>query len=324
MGLFDSVGTLLDRSILFSFDRTGYARHRASFEPGDLDVDLTGRVCLVTGANAGLGREVTAGLARLGAEVWLLCRDERRGHEAASAIAREVSGARLRVETLDVADLGAIRGFVARRAPARVDALVNNAGVLPAERRTTADGLELTLATNLAGPFLLSTLLVPRLARSDDARVVMVSSGGMYTQRLDVRALADPPMPFDGVTAYARTKRAQVALTELWAQRYADLPITWSAMHPGWADTPGVRTSLPRFRRLTQWILRTPAEGADTIVWLVACRRLKGQSGRFWFDRRPVPVHLLERTREDADERTALWHALHGWAGVAEEMADGG
>jgi NAD(P)-dependent dehydrogenase (short-subunit alcohol dehydrogenase family) len=317
MGLFDFADGLLDRSILFSFDRNGFGRHRAEFDPADLDVDLTGRVCLVTGANAGLGRATSAGLARLGAEVWMLCRDKGRGDLAAEGIAREVPNARLRVETIDVSDLTAIRRFVAERAPGRVDALINNAGVLPPEWRSTPDGLESTLATNLVGPFLLSTLLVPRLAQSDDARVVMVSSGGMYSKRLDVSQLAATPQGFDGVAAYARTKRAEVVLNELMAARYADLPITWSAMHPGWADTPGVKTSLPRFRFLTQWILRTSEEGADTIIWLAACRRVKGRNGLFWFDRRAVSTHMSERTKESAAERAALWHALHRWAGVA-------
>jgi len=320
MGWFDLAGEWLDRSIAFSFDRTGFARHRASFDPADVPVDLSGQVCLVTGANAGLGRATTASLARMGAEVWMLCRDAGRGERAAAQITREVPGARLRVESIDVSDLASVRRFVAHRAPARVDALVNNAGVLPASWSRTADGLELTLATNLVGPFLLTTLLVPRLARSADARVVTVSSGGMYTQRLDVAQLDAGSGGFDGVTAYARTKRAQVVLNELWTDRYADLPITWSAMHPGWADTPGVKSSLPRFRFLTQWILRTAEEGADTIVWLAACRRLAGHSGLFWFDRRPVPTHLSGRMRESAADRAALWHALHRWAGISDRV----
>jgi NAD(P)-dependent dehydrogenase (short-subunit alcohol dehydrogenase family) len=155
------------------------------------------------------------------------------------------------------------------------------------------------------------------LAASDDGRVITVSSGGMYSQRLDVPALSPrPDEPFDGVTAYARSKRAEVVLTELWSERLGGRGITFSSMHPGWADTPGVRSSLPRFRALTQWILRTPEEGADTIVWLAAAARLRGESGRFWFDRRVVPTHVLDRTRESPEERERLWHALQAWSGL--------
>jgi len=313
------VDGLLDRSIVFSFDRTGLWRHRARFVEGDLDVDLSGRVCLVTGANAGLGRSAARELARLGAETWMLVRNRTRGEEAAHAVTSETGSRRVHVEVVDVSSLRSIAAFVDRFTRQRVDVLINNAGVLPDTFQLTEDGLELTLATNLVGPFALTTRLVPRLAQSDDGRVVMVSSGGMYSQKLEVDQLGAGPDGFDGVKAYARTKRAEVVLSELWAEHYRGLPVTWSAMHPGWADTPGVKTSLPTFRRVTQLILRTPDEGADTIVWLAACRRLKGQSGLFWFDRAPQPTHLMSSTEESAAEREALWKTLHAWADLPRQ-----
>ena len=314
------VDGLLDRSVVFDFDRTGFLRHRARFRADDLDVDLGGRLCLVTGATSGLGYVTARELARRGAETWLLVRSAARGREAAAAIHRETGARGVHVAPLDVSSLASVRAFAGRFPGERVDVLVNNAGVLPATYQVTDDGLELTLATNLVGPFLLTTLLVPRLARSDDARVVTVSSGGMYTQRLDVSRLhPDPAAAFDGVSAYARTKRAEVVLSELWAERYHNLPVTWSSMHPGWADTPGVQTSLPLFRALTRPILRTPDEGADTIVWLAVCRRLRGLSGRFWFDREPRDTHRVTSTRETAEERAGLWTALVKWAGLSPE-----
>ncbi len=314
-GVLDS---LLDRTIVFSFDRTGYRRHAAGFVPGDLDVDLSGKVAIVTGANAGLGYEIALGLARLGATVRLVCRHAARGEAALQRLADEARHPHLRLDVVDVSSLAAVRAYVASLDAAQVDVLVNNAGVLLDELSFTEEGLERTLATNLVGPFLLTELLLPKLARSADARVVQVSSGGMYSERLDVAALESAGVRrFDAVAAYARTKRAQVVLNELWAERHAAFPITWSAMHPGWADTPGVRTSLPRFRLVTQHILRTPAEGADTAVWLSACRRLRGESGYFWFDRTRQPTHLWSRTREPAEEREVFWRALERWANLA-------
>jgi hypothetical protein len=158
-------------------------------------------------------------------------------------------------------------------------------------------------------PFLLSTLLVPRLAQSDDARVAWFCRAAY--KRLEVSQLATP----EGLTAWRlRTDKACRGRAE---QLMA--LTTPTCLSPGspcsWADTPGAKTSLPRFRFLTQWILRTPEEGADTIIWLAACRRVKGQNGLFWFDRRAVSPHMSERTRESATERAALWHALHRWAG---------
>ena len=317
LGLLDVVWeALLDRSIVFSYDRSGFRRHAARFRTADLDVDLTGKTALVTGGASGIGKETARGLAARGASVVLLCRDARKGEAAAAEIAAGAATGRVSVELLDVAELSSVRHFARRLSGARVDVLVNNAGVLPAERQVTSDGLELTLATNLAGPFLLTHLLLPALAKAR-GRVVNVSSGGMYTQRLDVAALvAGGGEPFDGVVQYARTKRALVVLTELMAERWRPRDVTFSAMHPGWADTPAVRSSIPRFHRVTKAILRSPAEGADTVVWLAASPAAEGRSGLFWFDREPQPAHLLGFTREPPAEREALWRELHRLAGV--------
>ncbi|MFN8642396.1 MAG: SDR family NAD(P)-dependent oxidoreductase [Candidatus Binatia bacterium] len=311
---------VLDRSILFSFDRSGFERHAARFRPGDLEVDGRGRVCLVTGANSGIGFAAAEGLARSGATVWMLCRDLRRGRQALDALRRRVAGADLRLARLDVSDLGAVRSVAASAAPPRIDALVHNAGVLPAQRTCTADGIETTLATNVIGPFLLTQLLWSRLAATPDARVVWVSSGGMYATRL---SLADPNWerrPFDGVAAYAQTKRMQAVLAEEMAARGAADGIGVHAMHPGWADTPAVRTSLPRFHRWMHQRLRTPEQGADTVVWLATRPGQEIPSGRFWLDRTVQPTHLLPFTRERADERAALWElcADRATAGAAQ------
>ena len=194
--------------------------------------------------------------------------------------------------------------------------LVNNAGAMLAKRTLSPDGIELTFATNVLGPFLLTNLLTPLLASSAPARIVNVSSGGMYTQRLRVEDLQSSHGEFDGPTAYARSKRAQVILTELWAQRLTGTGVVVHAMHPGWVDTPGLQSSLPRFYGATRRLLRTPQEGADTIVWLGAAPEPALSSGRFWHDRRERPTHRVPWTRETPADRERLWaecERLSGW-----------
>jgi NAD(P)-dependent dehydrogenase (short-subunit alcohol dehydrogenase family) len=311
---------VLDRTILFSFDRSGFLRHARSFRPGGLDVDLTGRVCVVTGANSGIGRAAATALATRGAEVWLLCRDRGRGEEAVACIRKTTRNQRVHLEVVDVSHLAAVRAFIERFAPARVDVLIHNAGVLPATRQENPEGLELTLATNVIGPFLLTHLLHAKLAAATGARVIFVSSGGMYAQRLSLDDLQWTQRPFDGVTAYAQTKRMQVILTELLARRWARAGIAVHAMHPGWADTPSVRSSIPRFWQVMRKRLRTPEEGADTIVWLAVAPRLL--SGRFWFDRAPQPTHLLPFTTERPRDRARLWGTCTRLAGLAPASED--
>lgn len=306
-----SLSALVDPTIALSFARPGFLIHSLAFYPNDLEVDLAARRCLITGANSGIGFETALALADLGAEVVLLCRSRERGEEAAGRIREQTGSRRVAVEQLDVADLAAVREVGARLSVAPVDVLVHNAGVLPAERTLTRDGLEATWATHVVGPHLLTTLLRSALERSPDARVVWVSSGGMYSQRL---RLDDPNWKrrrtYDGVTAYAETKRAQVVLAELWAERLRHPPISVNAMHPGWADTPAVRTSIPSFYRVARRILRTPAEGADTVVWLAAAERARELSGRFFLDRSPRRTHLLPWTRESPKERQRLWRLV--------------
>ena len=302
-----ALSRVVDPFIVSSFDRTGFCIHSLAFRADDLDVDLSGKRCLVTGANSGIGFETALGLADLGAEVVLLCRDTARGEAAAERVREQTGSRRVSLELCDVSILASVRAAAERLGSAPVDVLVHNAGVLPDERIETADGLELTFATHVVGPHLLTQLLRPALQRSPDARVIWVSSGGMYTQRLN---LADPSWvqrAYDGVLAYAETKRAQVVLSELWAEALRGTSVVVNAMHPGWADTPAVRSSLPRFHRVMRQVLRAPAEGADTVVWLAACARARECSGAFFFDREPRRTHLLPFTRESEAERRALW-----------------
>ena len=157
-------------------------------------------------------------------------------------------------------------------------------------------------------------------ARAAPSRVINVSSGGMYSQRLNAGDLQST-QDFSGTTAYARTKRAEVVLTEMWADRLGPDGIAVNAMHPGWADTPGVRASLPPFYRLTRPLLRTPAEGADTIVWLGAAATAAPASGGFWHDRVRRPVHLLPTTRETPADRRRLWSECERRSGTGPVAA---
>jgi NAD(P)-dependent dehydrogenase (short-subunit alcohol dehydrogenase family) len=301
---------VLDPTIVLSFDRTGFRRHAVGFDPTDLERDLGGRRAVVTGANSGIGFETALALAERGAEVVLACRNEERGLAARDAIRGRTGNPRVSLERVDLSRLADVRAFAARIGDGRVDVLVHNAGLLPDERHETEDGLELTFATHVAGPHCLTRALLPALARSDDARVVWVSSGGMYTRRLDLRDPQWRERRYDGVLAYAETKRMQVVLAERWAEEIArggEARPCVVSMHPGWADTPAVAQSLPLFHRLSEAILRTPEEGADTVVWLAVAPRERIEAGGFYFDRKRRSAHLLPWTHESAEDREALW-----------------
>jgi NAD(P)-dependent dehydrogenase (short-subunit alcohol dehydrogenase family) len=294
--------TLLDKSVV------GYTALGYRWRPHPpIEVDLQGRTALVTGATSGLGLAAARELVRLGAEVTLVGRNPEKTRSVAETIRRETSNARVRFELADLSSMQEVRSLAARiEAPLHL--LVNNAGVLLPERTETDEGFETTFATNLLGHFILTERLIDRMEAP--ARIINVSSGGMYTQRIRLDDLQMDKGRYDGAVAYARTKRAQVILTELWAEKLRDRGIVVHSMHPGWADTPGVSTSLPRFYKLTRPLLRTPEQGADTIVWLCASEEAARCSGKFWHDRRPRPTHRGRGAPESSEERHALWAAL--------------
>jgi dehydrogenase/reductase SDR family member 12 len=309
--------TILDRTVVAGYTSAGYRIRSRAWDRDDLR-PMDGKTVLVTGATSGLGLAAAEGFARLGARVRLLARSGERAERARAAVVEATGNRDVRGCLCDVSDLGDVRAFAARLIAdePRLDVLVNNAGVLPAERALSADGNELALATNVLGPFLLTNLLVPLLTASAPARIINVSSGGMYTQRLHVEDLQSTGERFDGPTVYARTKRAQAILTELWAQRLAGSGVVVHAMHPGWVDTPGVASSLPRFHRLTGPLLRSPEQGAETIVWLGAAVEPGESSGGFWHDRRRRPTHRVPWTKEAPEDRERLWREcerLTGW-----------
>ncbi len=315
---------VLDASVVRSFDASGFERHAARFVPGELDVDLSHRTVAITGANSGLGYATASALAARGARVLLLCRSVERGEAARETLARATGSSALELVPCDLSNPESIdeAAKVVTASVSRLDVLVHNAGVLPPERQVLQTGLELTLATNLVGPHRLSARLLPVLWRSAaetrDARLVHVSSGGMYTQKLDVERLANLRGSFDGAVAYARTKRAQVVLTEQLAKRWSGTGLRVYAMHPGWADTPGVQTSLPGFSKVMKGSLRNAEQGADTTVWLSARAVPPEPSGSFWFDRSIAPTTLLPLTRETPRERQLLWERLNEWAGTQD------
>ena len=132
----------------------------------------------------------------------------------------------------------------------------------------------------------------------------------MYSQKIQVDDLQSENGSYSGSVAYARAKRGLMILTEVWAEKWRKSRIAVNAMHPGWADTPGVETSLPGFYRLTRSLLRSPGEGADTAVWLAAATEAGKVTGKFWLDREQHPSHLFKRTKETAAERAQLLQAL--------------
>ena len=277
----------------------GYTRFGAALRDVDVEEsfpEVEDRHVMITGATGGIGKAVAVRLAANGATVHAVGRNPAK----LGSLISETPGTVIP----HVADLSSIEAIVrladdylATDEP--LHGLVNNVGIMIHERTVTDEGYEITYATNLLGQYVLTKKLLPALEASAPSRIVMVSSGGMYSQPLTVTNLESTQGEYNGTNAYARTKRAEVVLAEEWARELDGTGVTVTSMHPGWVDTAGVRDSLPTFRRITGPFLRNEAEGADTIVWLIASDEAATANGDFYHDRKPRPTHRMKKTVEE-------------------------
>lgn len=303
----ERIDAALDKTVVLSYTNIGYNLRARDFDPLPR---MDGQTVVITGATSGLGQAAAETMVGLGADVVIVGRNPEKLARVVGQLGDRVTTARA-----DLSIMSEVRVLADELNELdRIDVLVNNAGVLVNERTETSEGLELTFATNLLGHYVLTEALIPKLIESAPSRIVNVSSGGMYTQKIRPHDLETERIEYKGPDAYARTKRGQVILTELWAERLADQDVVVHSMHPGWADTPQVEDTLPAFRKIVGRFLRTPEQGADTIVWLAAAPEAALTTGKFWLDRQERPTHFFERTRESPAQRQELLEELAAYA----------
>ncbi|MCA9651103.1 MAG: SDR family NAD(P)-dependent oxidoreductase [Myxococcales bacterium] len=277
---------------------------------------MQGKVVVVTGSTSGIGKQIAIGLARRGARVVLAGHDRDEGERALQELARLGDHASLELEIADFSTFDAVRAFaaaVSARHP-RIDVLVNNAGVLHERPRLTPEGLDATWSINYLAPFLLSHLLLPRLAAAPQGRIVNTASVAHRWGRLD-RGLRPPSRgPGPGVRTYFDTKLAVVVLTRRMATRVPS-SVTVNCFHPGVIGTnlatgPGV---IGRLMRVGQPVMKTPEQGARTGIFLASAPELHTTSGEYFVDERP---RRPSRKVHDHDAAEALWQASVELTGV--------
>lgn len=277
-----------------SFTRIGYIARGLPFRP--VRADYTGQLWLITGATGGLGRAAALRAVSKGATVYAVGRNVA-ALETLQAAAANTPG-RIVPVICDLSSMKTVSDLTRRQelAGLKFDVLVNNVGLLMRSYEPTAEGLETSYATNLLGHYILTERLHDDGMLTPGAAIINVVSGGLYNLPLTKSMLNIPEERFNGFAAYAAHKRAQLALAEHWRATFADIGAKTYAVHPGWADTVGVKTSLPKFRKILAPILRNDDEGADTIDWLAATRPAEVVD-QIWFDRKPRTAHAYPHTR---------------------------
>lgn len=294
-----------------SFTQVGF-RARRLFWPS-FKADFSGQHWLVTGASGGLGRHIALEAAKAGATVTAAAR-------SAQKLAQVVAdGKAMGISSLDTAVCDfSLQSDTARlvselaASGRKIDVLVNNVGVLNDDHSLTTEGRESTFTINFLSHYLLTEGLIRRgVLAGAHPLVINMTSGGGYNVPLSTAMLnMVDPKTFNGTAAYGFHKRGQMVLNEYWRSKYGPQGIAFYVMHPGWADTDGVKRSLPRFRKILKSVLRDSASGADTALWLAATRPAQPETEVVWFDRKLRPAHVYARTRVTKETPQSLVNYL--------------
>ena len=299
------IDALLETSIACSFSSIGIdiRRHTESWEPLNT-YRIDGLTVIASGITSGIGHAAATLLAENGARIIGLARNKQLGEKVLAELSPPPQGEHQFVQC-NLADFDEVFSAAKRigEIAPTIDRVLHIAGSLSPTYAKNINEVEETLATHLIGPYLLTRELEARFEKG--TRVIWVSSGGMYTQGLNLKKLEMQPTEYKGRIAYARAKRAQVVIAELLADKYQGHTEVHS-MHPGWVDTPILQKGMPLFRRVLKRILRTPEEGADTLVWLTCAPIPASSTGSFWHDRRQRRKVSWPGTRSAAEAQAEL------------------
>ena len=282
--------------------------------------DIRGKTVLVTGATSGIGLEASVALARQGARVIMVGRNQAKTEAARADVASRSGSKEVSSLLADFASQASVRALAdaVRSRADRLDVLVNNAGGVNKARTVTADGIETTFAVNHLGYFLLTNLLLDLVVKSAPARVVTVASVGHRRGTLDFEDLGFERGGYSIMRAYSRSKLANILFANELARRRAGSGVTSNSLHPGSVDT-NIWSGAPLWAKpIIQVLLRpffiSAEKGGERIVQLAASPELEGVTGKYFEDGKAVDPAPLAR---DASLATRLWDVSARMVGLA-------
>ncbi len=279
-----------------------------------------GKVVLITGGASGIGKAAAVALAGMGAKVVVTGRSQERGEGAVEEIRRESGNTEVSLLLADLSVQSEVRRLAEefKSSQKRLDVLVNNVGLIESRRVETADGIEKTLAVNHLAPFLLTNLLLEMLEESAPSRIVTVSSSAEGFGKMDLEDLQSKRR-YRAFPVYSKTKLANIMFTYELAERLRGTGVTANCMHPGTVNTGFASNGRSLFTllfRVFKPFMRSPEEGADTLIYLAASSDVEGMSGRYLADRK---VRSSSKQSYDEDLREKLWEKSEELTGLKVE-----
>ncbi len=286
--------------------------------PQESNVRLDGKVAVVTGGSSGIGQFTALGLAQLGAAVVITARDPKRLAETAAWLKAQVPGATVEAEQVDFASFESIRALAARCAARhpRLDILVNNAGLVMARRTVTEDGFEAIFQINHLAPFLLTDLLLPTLKAAEGARIVNVASNASVHSIIDFNDL-QLEKGWGPMKVYGRSKLMNILFTIELARRLKGTGITVNALHPGFVGSRIANKgwAIDWLWAVVKLFVLSPAQGAETPVYLASSPAVAGVSGDYFYKKKPIRANALAY---DAGAAKRLWQVSAEMTGIGD------
>ena len=279
--------------------------------------DMGGKTVLITGGTSGIGKATAVALAAMGADVVIVGRDPERGETAVEEIKAQSHSGSVELMLADLSVQSEVRRlareFLERHD--RLDVLANNAGLVQSKRTETPDGIETTLATNHLAPFLLTNLLLERLEHSAPSRVITVSSEAQRWGNMDFEDMQSR-RKYRGFPVYGTTKLANIMFTYELAERLKETGVTANCLHPGSVGTnfgQNNRGPMALFFRTFKPFMRSPEQGADTLIWLASSSEVDGVSGKYFSDRKEIEA---KKVAYDPAARRRLWDISEDLTGL--------
>lgn len=280
---------------------------------------MSGKTCVVTGANSGIGKETALGLAQMGARVVLVCRNAEKGQAALEDIRRDSGSSRVELLTAEMSSQTSVRALAEqiRQKCSRLDVLINNAGAAVPKRTLSVDGIEKTLASNHLGAALLTLLLLDLVKGSAPSRIVNVSSEAQRRARVDMNDMQFEQRKYNAFAAYGQSKALMNAFTFELARRLDGTGVTVNCLHPGVVATNIWGTNPPLIFKLIIGVMKPfmldSKRGAETTLYLASSPEVGEVSGKYFIKCKPAESGLVSRDPAVAAE---IWRYTQKMIGV--------
>ena len=273
---------------------------------------MNGKICMITGANSGIGKATAIDLAKLNATVIMVCRNNERGEEAQKEIIEQTGNKSVDLLICDLSSQDAIHKVVSefKNKYQNLHVLINNAGVMLKTRKLSVDGFEMNFAVHLLAPFLLINSLLDILKNSAPSRIINVGSAAHKRAKMDFDDLQSENKKYRLFTVYGRSKLAEILFTYELSRKLEGTGVTANAVHPG-----VVNTNLGRDQsKFSQWFARkffkSPEEGAETSIYLATSPEVEGITGKYFINK---------EQRQSSEESYNEEYAKRLWK-ISEEM----